>query len=70
MARGMFWTAAGVALAVYVLVNTILGAGVVLLVLGGFGVWSTHRDPQMWAMLTTAATLRARYDPAKYHADR
>jgi hypothetical protein len=64
--RGMFWTAAGVALAVYIVLNTIIGAGIVLLVLGGFGIWSTHKDPRMWAMLKTAATLRTRYDAAKY----
>jgi hypothetical protein len=66
IARGMFWTAASIALAVYVVLNTIIGAGLVLLVLCGFGIWSTHRDPQMWAILKTAATLRTRYDAAKY----
>jgi type IV secretory pathway TrbD component len=44
-----------------------LSAGLLMFVgLYGFGLWSTHRDPQMLRILLTSSKARKRYDPGKH----
>jgi len=65
IARSLWWQVCGVALAVFALFHTFIGAGLVLLVFGAAGVWMTATEPQLWKLLKAARKTRTRYDPVK-----
>ncbi len=64
--RKLFFFAMCLGAGTFNLLGSLLGGLLMFLLLYAVARWATCTDPQILRFLLTAATLRRRYDPAKF----
>lgn len=64
--RKLFFFAMCLGAATFNLLNSLLGGGLIFLLLYFVSRWATQTDPQILRFLLTAATLSRQYDPMKF----
>jgi type IV secretory pathway TrbD component len=64
--RRLFFLALLLGAATFNLFYSFLAGVIVFAGLHGFGLWATHRDPQMLRILLASSRARRRYDPGKH----
>lgn len=65
--RRLFFLALLLGAATFNLFYSLLAGLLVTGGLYGFGLWATHRDPEMLRILFVSSRSRRRYDPGKHH---
>ena len=64
--RRLFFLALLLGAATFNLFYSFLAGLIVFAGLYGFGLWATHRDPEMLRILFASSRARRRYDPGKH----
>lgn len=64
--RRLFFLALLLGAATFNLFYSFLAGLIVFSGLYGFGLWATHRDPEMLRILFASSRARRRYDPGKH----
>lgn len=64
--RRLFFLALLLGAATFNLFYSFLAGLIVFAGLYGFGLWATHRDPDMLRILLASSRARRRYDPGKH----
>jgi len=64
--RRLFFLALLLGAATFNLFYSFLAGLIVFAGLYGFGLWATHRDPEMFRILFASSRARRRYDPGKH----
>ena len=64
--RRLFFLALLLGAATFNLFYSFLAGLIVFVGLYGFGLWATHRDPEMLRILFASSRARRRYDPGKH----
>jgi len=64
--RRLFFLALLLGAATFNLFYSFLAGVIVFVGLYGFGLWATHRDPEMLRILFASSGARRRYDPGKH----
>jgi len=64
--RRLFFLAMLMGAATFNLFYSFLSGVLMFVILYGFGLWATKRDPQMLKILLTSSRVRGRYDAAKH----
>jgi type IV secretory pathway TrbD component len=64
--RRLFFLALLLGAATFNLFYSFLAGLMVFAGLYGFGLWATHRDPEMLRILFASSRARRRYDPGKH----
>jgi type IV secretory pathway TrbD component len=64
--RRLFFLALLLGTATFNLFYSFLAGVIIFAGLYGFGLWATHRDPDMLRILFASSRARRRYDPGKH----
>ena len=64
--RRLFFLALLLGAATFNLFYSFLAGLIIFGGLYGFGLWATHRDPEMLRILFASSRMRRRYDPGKH----
>lgn len=64
--RRLFFLALLLGAATFNLFYSFLAGLIIFAGLYGFGLWATHRDPEMLRILFASSRARRRYDPGKH----
>lgn len=64
--RRLFFLALLLGAATFNLFYSFMAGLIVFTGLYGFGLWATHRDPEMLRILFASSRARRRYDPGKH----
>jgi type IV secretory system VirB3-like protein len=67
--RRLFFLALGVGGGTFNFFNSALGGAGMFVLLYGFGLWTTARDPGLLSILFSSSRHRAVYDPLKAHVE-